>query len=71
MLMQNQGGIALAPAIVLGYLMYKYEWNFDYALNYIQNKRYCVSPMSVSLIARLDTTYWKLRTLLALSFKYS
>lgn len=43
------GGIATAPAIVTGYLMWKYNWNFDTALTYIQSKRYCVSPMSVRL----------------------
>ncbi len=42
------GGLSLSPAIVVGYLMGKYDWNFDRALAYVQSKRYCVSPMSVS-----------------------
>lgn len=46
------GGIATAPAIVIGYLMWKFSWNFDRALSYVQSKRYCVSPMSVSLRQR-------------------
>lgn len=41
------GGIATAPAIITGYLMWKYNWNFETALAFIQSKRYCVSPMSV------------------------
>ncbi|ORX36740.1 phosphatases II [Kockovaella imperatae] len=40
------GGIATAPAIVIGYLMWKYNWKFEYTLAYVQSKRYCVSPMS-------------------------
>jgi len=40
------GGIALAPAIVVGYIMTKYNWSFENALSYVQSKRYCVSPMS-------------------------
>jgi serine/threonine/tyrosine-interacting protein len=33
--------------MVIGYLMYKYSWNQEYALHYVQSKRYCVSPTSV------------------------
>ncbi|WRT66312.1 uncharacterized protein IL334_003267 [Kwoniella shivajii] len=40
------GGIALSPAIVIGYLMWKFNWTADYALAYVQSKRYCVSTMS-------------------------
>ncbi|WWD17376.1 hypothetical protein CI109_101817 [Kwoniella shandongensis] len=40
------GGIALSPAIVIGYLMWKFSWTADYALGYVQSKRYCVSTMS-------------------------
>ncbi|KAK1924169.1 phosphotyrosine protein [Papiliotrema laurentii] len=43
------GGIATAPAIVIGYLMWKFSWNFDRALSYVQSKRYCVSPMSFTV----------------------
>ncbi|ODO08110.1 hypothetical protein I350_03694 [Cryptococcus amylolentus CBS 6273] len=40
------GGIALSPAIVIGYLMWKYNWTAEVALAHVQNKRYCVSTMS-------------------------
>ncbi|WWC70249.1 uncharacterized protein I206_104199 [Kwoniella pini CBS 10737] len=40
------GGIALSPAIVVGYLMWKFSWTADHALAYVQSKRYCVSTMS-------------------------
>ncbi|WWC89341.1 uncharacterized protein L201_004262 [Kwoniella dendrophila CBS 6074] len=40
------GGIALSPAIVVGYLMWKYSWTADHALAFVQSKRYCVSTMS-------------------------
>lgn len=43
------GGIALSPAIVIGYLMWRFSWNFDDALGYVQSKRYCVSPMSFQI----------------------
>ncbi|WWC94128.1 hypothetical protein V866_000967 [Kwoniella sp. B9012] len=40
------GGIALSPAIVVGYLMWKFNLSADNALAYVQSKRYCVSTMS-------------------------
>lgn len=40
------GGIALSPAIVVGYLMWKFNWTAEHALAHVQNKRYCVSTMS-------------------------
>ncbi|WVQ80651.1 hypothetical protein IAT38_002756 [Cryptococcus sp. DSM 104549] len=40
------GGIALSPAVVIGYLMWKYDWNAEWALAHVQSKRYCVSTMS-------------------------
>ncbi|KAK8864325.1 hypothetical protein IAR55_001572 [Kwoniella newhampshirensis] len=40
------GGIALSPAVVIGYLMWKFSWTADYALQFVQSKRYCVSTMS-------------------------
>ncbi|KAK4689073.1 serine/threonine/tyrosine-interacting protein, partial [Tremellales sp. Uapishka_1] len=43
------GGIALAPAIVVGYLMWNYGWSFDTTLSYVQSRRYCVSPMSFQI----------------------
>lgn len=43
------GGISTAPAIVMGYLMYKFGWEYTTALAYVQSKRYCVSPASVSV----------------------
>lgn len=46
--MMNEGGIALSPAIVVGYLMWKFNWTAEHALAHVQNKRYCVSTMSVS-----------------------
>lgn len=45
------GGIATAPAIVMGYLMYKFGWEYTTALAYVQSKRYCVSPASVSVVS--------------------
>ncbi len=45
------GGIGPAPAIVIGYLMRKFGWLFDDTLAFVQSKRYCVSPMSVSVVA--------------------
>ncbi|WVQ99354.1 hypothetical protein IAU59_006487 [Kwoniella sp. CBS 9459] len=42
------GGIALSPAIVIGYLMWKYSWSAERATAFVQNKRYCVSTMSFS-----------------------
>jgi serine/threonine/tyrosine-interacting protein len=42
------GGIATSPAIVMGYLMDKFGWDYQTALMYVQSKRYCVSPNSVS-----------------------
>lgn len=44
----HPGGIATAPAIVMGYLMDKFRWDYSTALMYVQSKRYCVSPNSVS-----------------------
>lgn len=46
--MMVEGGIALSPAIVVGYLMWKFNWTAEHALAHVQNKRYCVSTMSVS-----------------------
>ncbi|OCF40341.1 nuclease I [Kwoniella heveanensis CBS 569] len=42
------GGIALSPAIVIGYLMWKFSWSGEKATAFVQNKRYCVSTMSFS-----------------------
>ncbi|WVF71536.1 hypothetical protein IAT40_006344 [Kwoniella sp. CBS 6097] len=42
------GGIALSPAIVIGYLMWKFSWSAEQATAFVQNKRYCVSTMSFS-----------------------
>lgn len=44
------GGILLSPAIVVAYLMVKHNWSFDVGLSFVQSKRYCVSPITVSLI---------------------
>jgi hypothetical protein len=38
------GGISLSPAIVIGYIM----WTYDNTLAFVQSRRYCVSPISVS-----------------------
>lgn len=32
----------------MGYLMDKFRWDYQTALMYVQSKRYCVSPNSVS-----------------------
>ncbi|WVR06973.1 hypothetical protein IAU60_004010 [Kwoniella sp. DSM 27419] len=42
------GGIALSPAIIIGYLIWKFSWSAEAATAYVQNKRYCVSTMSFS-----------------------
>ncbi|KAL7421681.1 hypothetical protein Q5752_003450 [Cryptotrichosporon argae] len=45
-LVHCNGGISLAPAIVIGYLMEQYNWDYAQATQFVQSKRYCVSPMS-------------------------
>ncbi|TXT13795.1 hypothetical protein VHUM_01162 [Vanrija humicola] len=47
-LVHDNSGIATAPAIVIGYLMYLFGWEFETALQFVQSKRYCVSTASVS-----------------------
>lgn len=59
------GGLSTSPAIVIGYLMCKYGLTYEDTLNYVQSKRYCVSPTSVSwpTLRRPLTAYartWKL-----------
>ena len=44
------GGLSTSPAIIIGYLMWKYGLSYENTLNYVQSKRYCVSPTSVSLL---------------------
>lgn len=59
----TSGGIALSPAIVVAYLMVKYDWTFEAAVDYVQAKRYCASPMNVGsaivflqLLTEMDLT---------------
>ncbi len=47
------GGIALSPAIVIGYIMARFKLCFDFALSYVQTRRYCVSPMSVRYLVTI------------------
>ncbi|KAL1411305.1 hypothetical protein Q8F55_002256 [Vanrija albida] len=45
-LVHDNSGIATAPSIVIGYLMYLFGWEFETALQFVQSKRYCVSTAS-------------------------
>ncbi|BEI84972.1 hypothetical protein CcaverHIS002_0503730 [Cutaneotrichosporon cavernicola] len=45
-LVHCNSGIATSPAIVMGYLMWKFGWDYTLALTFVQSKRYCVSPAS-------------------------
>ncbi|KLT46571.1 phosphatases II [Cutaneotrichosporon oleaginosum] len=45
-LVHCNSGIATAPAIVMGYLMWKFGWDYLLALTFVQSKRYCVAPAS-------------------------
>ncbi|WVO16219.1 hypothetical protein L204_103890 [Cryptococcus depauperatus] len=39
------GGIAVSPSVVIGYLMWKFNWTAEHALTHVQNKRYCISTI--------------------------
>ena len=48
------GGLSTSQAIVIGYLMWKFGLSYEHTLNYVQSKRYCVSPTSVSACLSLQ-----------------
>lgn len=43
----------------MGYLMDKFAWDYTVALSYVQSKRYCVSPSSVSTFLQLECASWQ------------
>ncbi|GMK55333.1 hypothetical protein CspeluHIS016_0203890 [Cutaneotrichosporon spelunceum] len=51
-LVHCNSGIATSPAIVMGYLMWKFGWDYTLALTFVQSKRYCVSPASFEVQLR-------------------
>jgi hypothetical protein len=64
MILTGAGGIALSPAIVVGYLMYKNSWNFETAMSHVQARRYCVNILSVSMKCQFKValTRWPVPT---------
>jgi serine/threonine/tyrosine-interacting protein len=38
------GGISLSPAFAIMFVMQHFRLSWDDALQYVQNRRYCISP---------------------------